>query len=251
MKNISWKNISKQQLEEDFKTTGVYRDDETGKIERVEERTGGVRFIKRTFYEDKREVFLLLLKADSPYLARTEAVYFDTETVVLEEYIEGETLQEYLTHTAVSGKQAVRFVKELLEAVSAIHRLGIIHRDIKPENILVDSSGHIRLIDFGIARVYRPHGSKDTELLGTVGYAPPEQFGYAQSDVRSDLFAVGMTRRDLNQVCGRKRVLQKIIREHLCMQKSFSLMRTGMERMRYGLRSVTAPILHWQMKGRQ
>ncbi len=210
MKESSQRNFTLQQLTENFKTIKVYRNNKTEKIEKIEELTGGLPFIKRTFYEDKRDVFLLLQKADSPYLARTEAVYFGTETVVLEEYVEGETLKDYLTHTAVSKKKAARFVKELLEAVWEIHKLGIIHRDIKPENILVDSSDHIRLIDFGIARIYRPHESKDTELLGTVGYAPPEQFGYAQSDFRSDLFAVGMTCRDLIRICGKKRILQKI-----------------------------------------
>lgn len=210
MKKNPQKNFTMQELTENFKTTKVYRNDATEKIEKIEELAGKLPFIKRTYYEDKRDVFLLLLEAKSPYLARTEAVYFGTETVVLEEYVEGETLKEYLTHTAVSKGKAARFVKELLEAVSEIHKLGIIHRDIKPENILVDSSDHIHLIDFGIARIYRPHESKDTELLGTVGYAPPEQFGYAQSDFRSDLFAIGMTCRDLIRICGKKHILQKI-----------------------------------------
>lgn len=68
-----------------------------------------------------------------------------------------------------------------------------IHRDVKPDNILLDESGNAWLIDFGIARFYNPSASQDTAQLGTIGYAPPEQFGFSQSDFRSDLYAAGMT----------------------------------------------------------
>lgn len=94
--------------------------------------------------------------------------------------------------------------------------MGIIHRDIKPENMLLDESGHLYLIDFGIARIYRPGKANDTQLLGTVGYAAPEQFGYAQSDFRSDIYSIGVTCRDLNRVCKKNRLLQRI--EQKCMK---------------------------------
>lgn len=203
--------MDRKQLTENYKTIQFIQQNDICKIELVEHRTDHTRFIKRTYFEDKREIFHQLLKADSPYLARIEAVFFDIDTIILEEYIEGETLTKYLRHVPISKKQAKQMFVEVLYAVSGIHRLGIVHRDIKPDNILIDQSGHIRLIDFGISRIYRPNKSNDTSLLGTVGYAAPEQFGYAQSDFRTDIFAVGMTCRDINQACAKKnRLLRKI-----------------------------------------
>jgi len=204
---------SREELEKNFKTINKFRQDKECKIELVENIRDNTRWIKRTYYEDKREIFHLLSKADATYLAEIKAVIFDVDTIVLEEYIEGETMEKYLTHSKISSRQASMFIIELLHAVSAIHKLGIIHRDIKPENILIDKYGHIHLVDFGIARIYRQDKSKDTELLGTVGYAAPEQFGYSQSDFRTDIFSIGMTCRDLNRVCKKNHTLQKIERK--------------------------------------
>ncbi len=72
-----------------------------------------------------------------------------------------------------------------------LHRDNIIHRDVKPENILVDKNGRVCLIDFNAAR--RLSGaSHDTEIMGTIGYAAPEQMGLMQSDPRTDIYAVGI-----------------------------------------------------------
>lgn len=209
-------NYTREELDKEFKTIKRFREDTDGKIELIEHEKKNIRLIKRTYYEDKREIFELLSKVKADNLARIEAVFFDTDTIVLEEYIEGERLSEYLCHCKVSSKQASEFILELLHAVSAIHQMGIIHRDIKPENILIDKSGHLHLIDFGIARIYRPGKGSDTRLLGTVGYAAPEQFGYSQSDFRSDIYSIGVTCRDINRVCKKNRLLQKI--EQKCMK---------------------------------
>lgn len=207
------RSCTREELEKNFKTLRIFRQDKNCKIELVEEIRDNTRWIKRTYYEDKREIFHLLAGADPTYLAEIKAVVFDVDTIVLEKYIEGETMEDYLARSSVSSGQARRFLYELLQAVSAIHKLGIIHRDIKPGNILIDRAGHIHLIDFGIARIYRQGKSKDTELLGTVEYAAPEQFGYSQSDFRTDIFSVGMTCRDLNQAIKKNRFLQKIERK--------------------------------------
>lgn len=175
-------SCTREELEKNYKTIKTYRKDDNCKIELVEDIRDNTRWIKRTYYEDKREIFHLLAEADNTYLAEIKALVFDVDTIVLEKYVEGETLKDYLAHHAVSSRKARTIVYELLHAVSAIHRLGIIHRDIKPENILIDKYGDVHLIDFGIARIYRQDKSKDTELLGTVEYAAPEQFGFSQSD---------------------------------------------------------------------
>ena len=76
-------------------------------------------------------------------------------------------------------------------ALSVLHENGFVHRDIKPENILVTPDGRVVLLDFNAARKIRP-GARDTQVLGTVGYAPPEQYGIAASDERADIYALGV-----------------------------------------------------------
>lgn len=78
------------------------------------------------------------------------------------------------------------------EGLAALHRAGIVHRDIKPAHIL-RQGGRLRLIDFDAARLMREDAAPDTRHLGTIGYAPPEQYGYGQTDGRSDVYALGVT----------------------------------------------------------
>ena len=108
--------------------------------------------------------------------------------VIIEEYINGKRLDSM----SCDVYQAVCYEIQLCNAVSAIHKLGIIHRDINPKNIIVTNDGVIKLIDFDIARHEKIGASKDTEYLGTVGYASPEQYGFAQTNERSDIYSMGV-----------------------------------------------------------
>lgn len=114
-------------------------------------------------------------------------------TIVLEEYIEGQTAGK----AGLSEKQCRTVVYELCEALSFLHENGIIHRDIKPSNILIAKDGHIRLIDFDAARIPKEKLEQDTVLPGKRGYAPPEQYGFSQTDERADIYALGVTVRQL------------------------------------------------------
>lgn len=83
---------------------------------------------------------------------------------------------------------------QVCEAVRELHESfnpPLIHRDLKPANIVL-SNGRVFLIDFGISRVYRSGSVSDTSHLGTRAYAPPEQYGFGQTDTRSDVYALGM-----------------------------------------------------------
>lgn len=82
-----------------------------------------------------------------------------------------------------------------------LHGKDIIHRDIKPSNIILANDGHIRLIDFDAARMPKEDLEQDTRLLGTRGYVPPEQYGFAQTDARADIYSLGVT---MNQLLGHK-----------------------------------------------
>ncbi|MGN0638872.1 MAG: leucine-rich repeat protein [Huintestinicola sp.] len=110
---------------------------------------------------------------------------------IFEEYIEGKTLQEL----SLSYKEAVNAAVQLCRAVDGLHSLGIIHRDIKPSNIMLDKNGRLKIVDLSSARLFKEEMDKDTVCLGTEGFAAPEQYGYAQTDFRTDVFAVGQTLR--------------------------------------------------------
>lgn len=114
------------------------------------------------------------------------------------EYIEGKTLEQ--RQTAAGGKglperDVLAWADQICDVLTYLHnrRPPIIFRDLKPANIMVMSNGRIKLIDFGIARVFVPGRTRDTQVLGTPGFAPPEQYGKAQTDPRADVYALGCT----------------------------------------------------------
>ncbi len=118
----------------------------------------------------------------------------DGETIIIEEYVHGESLFERIEGKAyLTEEEAGDILLQLCQGLSPIHEQGIIHRDIKPSNLILQSGGIIRLIDFDAARMVKDHADEDTTHLGTKGYAPPEQFGYGQTDARSDIYSVGIT----------------------------------------------------------
>lgn len=117
----------------------------------------------------------------------------DGRTWVVEEYIDGESLQELWERgERFSAAEIKAMLREMSEGLAALHRAGVVHRDIKPAHIL-RQGGRLRLIDFDAARLMRDDAAPDTRHLGTVGYAPPEQYGYGQTDGRSDVYALGVT----------------------------------------------------------
>ena len=119
------------------------------------------------------------------------------ETIIVEEHIEGTSLDQLYADETMTEKEAADLLLALAQGLSLLHSKGIIHRDIKPANLLREKSGHIRLIDFDAARLMKEGADEDTTRLGTKGYAPPEQFGYGQTDGRSDIYALGMTLKKL------------------------------------------------------
>ena len=134
----------------------------------------------------------LLMDADCPNLPRMELVLEEDGLVTtLEEYIQGDTLAFLLKGGPLSQKQSADILSQLCCALSALHDLGIIHRDIKPENIIIRGDTPV-LIDFNASRVEKHSVSCDTVLMGTAGYAAPEQYGFAQTDARSDIYAMGV-----------------------------------------------------------
>lgn len=159
---------------------------------------GGDRLFVRKKLKGRHEVYGVLQDCSHPFLPELyQVTASDAGTVVIEEYIEGRPL----CGDSLTPGQMRRAVRELCMVLEFLHKKGIIHRDIKPSNILLAGDGHIRLIDFDAARMYRSDREQDTRLLGTRGYAPPEQYGFAQTDERADIYSLGVT---LEQLLGKK-----------------------------------------------
>lgn len=115
---------------------------------------------------------------------------------VVQEFFEGETLETIVENRGTqSVGQVVNWSKQLCGFLQYLHSLNppYIYRDMKPANIILQPSGYIKIIDFGIMRTYKPGKMKDTVALGTRGYAAPEQYGTAQADPRTDIFGLGVT----------------------------------------------------------
>ena len=111
--------------------------------------------------------------------------------LVLEEYIEGRTLDKILDGGQLTPGQAAAYTIDLCCALDELHRLGIVHRDIKPANVMITPENRAVLLDLSIAREISSD-QQDTRSLGTVGYAAPEQYGVAQSSRATDLYALGV-----------------------------------------------------------
>ena len=117
----------------------------------------------------------------------------DGKTYVVEEYINGVNLQDELEQGRVfTEKQVLQIALQLCDVLFAIHGKGILHRDIKPGNIILQN-GTAWLIDFGAAKTVSGDKTQDTRILGTPGFAPPEQYGFSTTDTRSDIYALGKT----------------------------------------------------------
>jgi serine/threonine protein kinase len=114
------------------------------------------------------------------------------------DYIEGTTLEEYLAQTPgghLPLQEVLEMGLQLCDVLEYLHtrQPPIIFRDLKPLNMMRTSSGHLYLIDFGIARHFKPGQAKDTIAFGSPGYAAPEQYGKTQTTPRSDIYSLGAT----------------------------------------------------------
>jgi len=145
---------------------------------------------------DTSEIEILKQLSHPAFPKVIETYRIPTWEVLIEELLPGESLEDHLQAVGkLTVDQALPLFNRLLDAVEVLHKQPepIIHRDIKPSNIICGPNGEVHLIDFGTSRIYKEAGEKDTVYLGTPGYAPPEQFGFSQTDVRTDIYALGMT----------------------------------------------------------
>ena len=118
----------------------------------------------------------------------------DSATYVVEEYLQGMDLQEYLDLRGKLNEQITcRLAIEVCDCLQELHKWHIIHRDIKPSNLFLTNAGKVKLIDFDAARLEKPGKFADTRFIGTPGFAAPEQYGFHQTDERTDIYSLGLT----------------------------------------------------------
>ncbi len=140
----------------------------------------------------------ILSRLNHPNLpAFTDFFTEDSRHFLVMEYIDGSTLEDLLERQGrpFSERRVLGWARQLCDVLEYLHsqQPPVIFRDMKPGNIMLMRTGRIKLIDFGIARLFQSSVSQDTQLLGTPGFAPPEQYGSAQTDERSDIYSLAMT----------------------------------------------------------
>ena len=141
----------------------------------------------------------LMKRLDHPRLPRFVYICYDAGTTfVVMDYIEGTSLGRMLRDTGrpFAESDVIAWGIQLCDVLEYLHAMEppIVYRDMKPDNIVLREDGSVRLVDFGIAREYKEGASSDTRVLGTRGYAAPEQFARdAQTDARTDVYSLGVT----------------------------------------------------------
>src|SRR5262245_16330144 len=151
--------------------------------------------------QQAREAFLqeaeMLAGLSHPHLPRvTDYFEQDGKAYLVMEFVPGETLLSFLQREGLPQPQqrVFEWSRQLCDVLEYLHTQNppIIFRDLKPANIMLTPQGQMKLIDFGIARLFKPGQAKDTQAFGTVGYSAPEQYGRGQTDARSDVYSLGV-----------------------------------------------------------
>lgn len=155
--------------------------------------------------ERLRREALAAAALDHPFICKMFEVGEDAGTVFIAmEYVRGQTLQARLQAGAIPFAEALRIIGEMAEAIEEAHNTNLIHRDLKPANIMLTAQGHVKVMDFGLAKRLPPTGHGETQptcdtqltiagaIVGTPDYMSPEQLTGAPLDGRSDLFALGI-----------------------------------------------------------
>ena len=175
----------------EFDTLHVLKQSPRGTVSVVRHKKSGTRYVFRR-YSGSGEVYRRLLPVLCPHLPQImEAAEQDGQTAVLEEYVQGDTLAELLMGARLTEREARKVTMQLCQALHVLHSMGAVHRDVKPENVILRGSDAV-LIDFDAARIYKDESESDTQVLGTTGFAAPEQYGIFQSDERADIFSLGV-----------------------------------------------------------
>ncbi len=161
----------------------------------VQERQSRKFYVKKVLHVYSLDVYRQLQRAPIP---NTPRIYHAVESggtlTVIEEYIPGDTLEEILARGTLPESRVIAISIALCDILSSFHSCSppIVNRDIKPSNIKITPDGVVKLVDLNAAKPCRSDASRDTVLIGTQGYAAPEQYGFGPSSVLTDIYAMGV-----------------------------------------------------------
>ena len=178
-------------LQREYEQLRLIKESPRGSVRLIRHSATGRTFILRQFTGNP-EVYRKLLDYTCPNLPTVyEVAVRGAENLVIEEYIQGDTLGFLLKDALFSPEETRNIVTQVCKALWVLHSIGAVHRDVKPENIILRGDEAV-LIDFDAARLHKPEHEMDTQILGTTGFAAPEQYGLSQSDIRTDIYALGV-----------------------------------------------------------
>ena len=178
-------------LHHEYDNIKLLKKSERGETSLVRHRDSGTPYIFKHFYGNS-EVYQKLLPVSCPNLPQImEAGEKEGKVALLEEYVKGDNLGEILEGSLLTTEEAKQIVQQLCSALWVLHSRGIVHRDVKQDNIIIRGNEAV-LIDFDASRIHKSENQEDTQILGTTGFAAPEQYGLSQSDARADIYATGI-----------------------------------------------------------
>lgn len=144
------------------------------------------------------------IASESDYLLDIVAFHKNTsnELLYFMPFIDGITLLDMIeTKKQLTKEEINNIIYQICEGLNQLHRENILHRDIKPANIMLKNKQEVIIVDYGISRLYDKEKDSDTTKIGTRGYAAPEQFGFSQTSIESDIYALGKTIEELVENC--------------------------------------------------
>lgn len=153
-------------------------------------------FVKKEQTVYSKEIYEFLMQCNSPHIPKIyECIEDEGCLIIIEEYVQGESLEDRIERTGVYEVEEVcQIMIVICNVLEQLHHLPqpIIHRDLKPDNIIIQENGWLKIIDFNTAKQFDAGKDSDTVVIGTREFAAPEQYGFSQSDVRTDIYAIGV-----------------------------------------------------------
>lgn len=202
-------DLSKEYILSQYQELDILNENE--KVMIVRNTITGKIAVKKYMNIEQTAIYAFLKSHRSDFIPQIyEYIQDGQRLIVIEEYIEGRNLEDILCEQKLAAEEAVNIVKKICRALYPLHMAepSVVCRDLKPENIMVTPQNTVKLIDFDIARIVSPGKSRDTVVMGTEGFAAPEQFGRRQTDSRSDIYALGTI---LNYMILRKFPVEEIV----------------------------------------